>query len=81
MKKIVAHSVRTEKISTPYIKLDALLKFAAMAETGGEAKIMIQEGGVQVNGEICTARGKKIYPGYSVGIPSQGVKVLVESEQ
>lgn len=51
------------KIETPFIRLDALLKFAGAVETGGEAKLLIQEGEVKVNGESCTMRGKKLYPG------------------
>ena len=51
------------KITTEYIKLDALLKFANVVATGGEAKIAIQEGAVLVNGEVCTMRGKKLRPG------------------
>lgn len=50
-------------IETEYIKLDALLKFAALVGTGGEAKYVISENMVKVNGEICTQRGKKIRPG------------------
>jgi len=49
-------------ISSEFIKLDALLKFAVIAETGGEAKSMIQDGEVFVNGEVCLQRGKKIRP-------------------
>lgn len=50
-------------ISTDFIKLDSLLKYAGAVGTGGEAKIAIAEGMVYVNGEVCTMRGKKIYPG------------------
>ena len=50
-------------IQTEYIKLDALLKYAALAGTGGEAKLAVSEGLVKVNGEVCTMRGKKIRPG------------------
>ena len=50
-------------ITTEYIKLQDLLKFAAAVSTGGEAKILIQEGDVTVNGEVCTMRGKKLRPG------------------
>lgn len=46
------------EISTEFIKLDALLKFAALVGTGGEAKYVIAEGLVEVNGEVCTMRGK-----------------------
>lgn len=50
-------------ITTPFIKLDALLKFAGAVQTGGQAKEWIAAGGVRVNGEPCTMRGKKIKPG------------------
>lgn len=50
-------------ISTEYIKLEAAMKFAALTETGGEAKEVIQDGQVTVNGEVCTMRGKKLRPG------------------
>jgi len=48
------------KISDEYIKLDSFLKFASICSSGGEAKLLIQEGLVSVNGEICTQRGKKL---------------------
>ncbi len=51
------------KISTEYIRLDALLKFAGAAGTGGEAKLAIQNDEVKVNGEPCTLRGRKLRPG------------------
>ncbi|NLL40010.1 MAG: RNA-binding S4 domain-containing protein [Clostridiales bacterium] len=54
------------KITTDYIKLDSLLKFAGIAETGGDAKRLIRDGRVYVNEEICTMRGKKIVPGDTV---------------
>ena len=50
-------------ITTEYIKLEALLKLANVVSSGGEAKLVIQEGEVTVNGEICTQRGKKLRPG------------------
>ena len=50
-------------ITTEYIKLQDLLKLADAVATGGEAKIRVQEGEVQVNGQPCTQRGKKIRPG------------------
>ena len=53
-------------IDTEFIKLDSLLKFAAAVGTGGEAKFVINEGLVFVNGEVCTQRGKKIRPGDDV---------------
>ena len=51
------------KIHTEFIKLQDLLKFANAVETGGDAKLIIQEGRVTVNGETCTMRGKKMRPG------------------
>lgn len=53
-------------ITTEYIKLQDLLKFINLVETGGEAKERIQAGEVLVNGEVCTMRGKKIRPGDDV---------------
>ena len=53
----------TIQINTEFIKLDSLLKFAGMVETGGEAKELIQAGQVERNGEVCTMRGKKCVPG------------------
>ena len=58
--------METITITTEYIKLQDLLKFAAAVETGGEAKLVIQEGDVTVNGEVCTMRGKKLRPGDTV---------------
>ena len=56
--------METITITTEYIKLQDLLKLAAV--TGGEAKLLIQEGQVLVNGEVCTQRGKKLRPGDDV---------------
>ena len=53
-------------ISTEFIKLEAALKYVNATESGGMAKAVIQEGLVSVNGEICTMRGKKLYPGDKV---------------
>lgn len=51
------------EIKTEFIKLDQLLKFSGAAMTGGEAKEMVVSGRVELNGEVCTMRGKKIRPG------------------
>ena len=51
------------QIHTDFIKLQDALKYSNAAETGGMAKAVIQEGEVKVNGEVCTMRGKKLYPG------------------
>ncbi len=50
-------------INTDFIKLDSLLKYSGITLSGGEAKTIIQDGGIKVNGEVCTMRGKKIRPG------------------
>ena len=55
--------METITLETEFIKLDAFLKFAALVGTGGEAKLLIADGLVQVNGEPCTMRGKKLHPG------------------
>ncbi len=65
------------KISTEFIKLEALLKFAGAVETGGEAKLAIQEGDVKVNGQVCTMRGKKLRPGDRVEL-GDDLALLVE---
>lgn len=64
------------KITTEFIKLEGLLKFAGVAETGGEAKLAIQGGDVSVNGEVCTMRGKKIRPGDTVELGSVKLHVV-----
>ena len=50
-------------ISTEFIKLQDAMKYANIVYSGGEAKTLIQEGEVLVNGEVCTMRGKKLYNG------------------
>ena len=66
-------------IHTEFIKLDALLKFANLCATGGEAKTAVLEGLVKVNGEVCTMRGKKIRPGDVVSFNGQMLTVTYES--
>ena len=62
-------------ITTEYIKLDALLKFAGLCETGGEAKEAVQDGRVKVNGEVCLMRGKKLRPGDAVELDGSAITV------
>ncbi len=59
------------QIRTEFIKLQDLLKFAGAVETGGDAKLIIQEGRVTVNGETCTMRGKKLRPGDRAAIDGE----------
>ena len=63
------------QITTEFIRLDALLKFAALVGTGGEAKYVIAEGLVKVNGEACTMRGTKLREGDIVEFAGETVKV------
>lgn len=70
MKKEIKVSIKkkqekTIKIDTEFIRLDALLKLCDCVQSGGHAKIVIQNAEVRVNGEICLQRGKKIRPGES----------------
>jgi ribosome-associated protein len=51
------------QITTPFIKLDSFLKIENAVSSGGEAKMMIAEGYVSVNGEVEMRRGRKLYPG------------------
>ena len=62
-------------IHTEFIKLDALLKFAGWVETGGEAKQLVQDGFVKVNGEVCTMRGKKLCAGDKVQLDDRELTI------
>jgi Uncharacterized conserved protein len=64
-------------ITTEYIKLDAFLKFANLTASGGEGKVLIADGEVRVNGEVCLMRGKKLRPGDTVS--ALGQDFLVEA--
>lgn len=63
------------QIKTEFIKLDQLLKYANLVQTGGEAKEMILDGFVKVNGEVCTQRGKKIRMGDIVEFEDEFIEV------
>jgi len=63
-------------ISTEFIKLEAFLKFSGAVETGGEAKNLIQDGQVLVDGEVCTMRGKKLRGGEVVEAFGEQLKVV-----
>ena len=71
---------RQEKISisTEFIKLDSLLKFAVVAETGGIGKELIAEGRVKVNGETCLMRGKKLRSGDKVELDELELELVLE---
>jgi ribosome-associated protein len=59
-------------IYSEFIKLQDAMKFASLVATGGEAKQLILEEMVKVNGEVCTMRGKKLYPGDVFTFDGQG---------
>ena len=63
VKKKTASSEIPVVISTEFIKLQDAMKFANIVYSGGEAKTLILEEQVKVNGEVCTMRGKKLYNG------------------
>ena len=64
------------KIKENFIRLDSAMKLADMVVTGGHAKMIIQNGEVKVNGEICTMRGKKLHSGDKVEFESNGSVIL-----
>ncbi len=65
-------------IKSEFIKLDSLLKYAGLCETGGIAKEIILEERIKVNGEVCTMRGKKIRPGDRVQIDEIKSEIVVK---
>lgn len=68
------------KIITPAIKLDQLVKYAGFSETGAKAKILIDLGEFNVNGDLCTKRGKKIKPGDIIEFKNKKYKVVFDEE-
>ncbi|MBP8855498.1 MAG: RNA-binding S4 domain-containing protein [Oscillospiraceae bacterium] len=70
--------MRKVPITTEYIKLDALLKYTGVCGTGGEAKAVIQEGMVTVNGEVCTQRGKKLVKGDKIQFDEEEIEVIAK---
>ena len=66
------------KISDEYIKLQDLIKFAGIVPTGGQAKYLIQNGEILVNGEVCTMRGKKMRDGDTAQFEDKIIEVITE---
>lgn len=66
-------------IDTEYIKLQDAMKLANAVGSGGEAKILIQDGQVSVNGEVCTMRGKKLRPGDTFACHGQSYLIAARS--
>jgi len=63
-------------IKEEFIRLDSAMKLANMVVTGGHAKIVIQEGDVLVNGQVCTMRGKKLRKGDKVEFEGKGFFIV-----
>ena len=66
-------------ISTEFIKLQDAMKYANIVYSGGEAKALIQEGEVTVNGEVCTMRGKKLRPGDKFGFNGESYLITIHA--
>ena len=65
-------------LEAEYIRLDDLLKLTGAVQTGGMAKVLIQSGGVLLDGEVCTMRGKKLRGGETVRVPDLGEEIVVD---
>lgn len=63
-------------IKEDFIRLDSAMKLADMVVTGGHAKMVIQDGDVKVNGEVCTMRGKKLRKGDKVEFEGNGFEII-----
>ncbi len=63
--RVAKKETREVSIVTENIRLDSALKLANIVSTGGQAKMLIQDGLIKVGGEVCTMRGKKLFPGDS----------------
>jgi len=68
-------------LTTEYIKLDTLLKLAGVTDSGGQAKLLILEGLVSLNGEVVLQRGRKIRPGDVVELSEPTARITVSSDE
>jgi len=68
-------------IETEFIKLESAMKLANILPSGGTAKMVIQDGLVEVNGEVCTMRGKKLYPGDRFSYEGQIYLICIHAPQ
>lgn len=81
VKRKEPHETIPVVIGTEYIKLESALKFANAVESGGMAKADIQDGLVKVNGEVCTMRGKKLYPGDRITYMGNAYLICIHESQ
>ena len=70
-------NTQTFHLQGEYIRLDDLLKLTGCVQTGGQAKLLIQGGGVLLDGEVCTMRGKKLRGGEKITVPDSGEEILL----
>jgi len=78
--KLIQKPMNEIPVRSEFIRLDAFLKLANAAESGGQAKVAIQEGRVRVNGEACLLRGKKLRTGDVVRFAGESYKVTEGEE-
>ena len=68
--------IKKISIKEEFIRLDSAMKLGDLVVTGGHAKIVIQEGEVKVNGEVCTMRGKKLHNGDIIEFEGNKVQII-----
>lgn len=73
--KVKEKPIKEIFIDTEFIRLDSALKLADAVQSGGHAKVIIQDGEIKVNGEVCTQRGKKLHVGDTIGMPFMNIVV------
>lgn len=76
--KVAEKKLTEVKIVTDDIRLDAALKLSSAVSTGGQAKMVIQDNMVKVNGEVCTLRGKKLFDGDKFSFENRFYKIVKE---
>lgn len=74
--KVKQKKINEIKIHTDFIRLDAFLKFCNIAQTGGHAKIIVKDGEVKCNGEVCTQRGKKLRVGDEIEYDNEIYRII-----
>ena len=74
--KVKQKKINEIKIHTDFIRLDAFLKFCNIAQTGGHAKIIVTDGEVKCNGEVCTQRGKKLRAGDEIEYDNEIYRII-----